>query len=89
MSLHTQGYDLDIADYEGRTPLHIAAIYGKIETARLLIKIGLKANAVDSNGNSPLYYAVKYRNYEMAMVLHELGGKLCATDDTLCKLLMK
>ena len=84
-----KGYNLDITDYEGRSPLHVAAIFGKIETAKFLVGLGLNLNAMDSNGNSPLYYAIKHRNYEMAISLRELGAKVFTSEENVCKLLMK
>ena len=43
-------------DY-GRKALHLAAWYGHIDVAKLLIQSGAEINAVDNGGLSVLYYA--------------------------------
>ena len=36
-TLVTQGVDMNIGDYDSRTPLHIASAYGNLETVLYLL----------------------------------------------------
>ncbi|KAL8150722.1 hypothetical protein V2J09_020530 [Rumex salicifolius] len=58
-SLVRAGADPKKADYDGRTPLHLAASRGYEEVALFLIQIGVDVNALDSFGNTPLLEAIK------------------------------
>lgn len=80
---------MNIVDYEGKNPLHIAGIFGQKEVAEFLVKIGIDVNSLDSNMNSPLYYAVKHKNYDTALVLQSSGGKVLARKRRLSNLVMK
>lgn len=48
------GVSASCADYDLRTPLHLAASEGSLQAAQLLIENGADVNAVDRFGNSPL-----------------------------------
>ena len=41
----------------GRTPLHRAAMYGRVECIMALLDDGAEVSTQDSNGNSPLHHA--------------------------------
>ena len=41
-------------DQDGRTPLHLAASEGQVQTLMLCLKHGADVNAVDRFGNTPL-----------------------------------
>lgn len=69
--------------------MHIAAIFGRLETAKLLVKLGLNVNQLDKIGNSPLFYAIKHRNSEIALFLYNSGAKILTPQDNLEKLIMK
>lgn len=52
--LMVQGVDLDEADYDGRTALHLAASEGRQEVVELFIRHGVELGPVDRWGNTPL-----------------------------------
>ncbi|ETV88424.1 hypothetical protein, variant 1, partial [Aphanomyces astaci] len=52
--LLTEGVDVNLADYDRRTPLHIAASDGNAEIVKLLIQAGANCHAKDRWGVTPL-----------------------------------
>ena len=54
---HKAYLDLDIADDQGRTPLHIACIKGHPDIAHALIDSGASTDILDVDGKPPRYYA--------------------------------
>lgn len=52
--LRVQGADLDAADYDGRTALHLAASEGRARVVAYLIRRGVNPAPVDRWGNTPL-----------------------------------
>ena len=74
--------DPSIEDLNGDelTPLHLAAGFDRIETARKLIEAGANVNAIDSSDMSPLAYAIKPSNQDMIMLFLSNGAKLYDND---------
>ncbi|KAL2644033.1 hypothetical protein R1flu_011620 [Riccia fluitans] len=70
----------DRADYDGRTPLHLAASKGYEIVVQFLIREGADVNAIDKFGCSPLFEAVKGGNDSTIAVLVESGAKLHLKD---------
>ena len=64
-------------DLSGVTPLVVAAMYGQVDAARLLLAAGADPNARDDEGDSPLRLAVEKRDQAMAALL-----LLCGADKT-------
>jgi hypothetical protein len=54
MVLQQAGADIDVGDYDKRTPLHLAAVGGQVNAVEFLLKNGAKANVVDRFGSTPL-----------------------------------
>ena len=48
------GADFNLADYNGRTALHVAAVHCRAEHVTFLLEHGADPRAVDINGLSPL-----------------------------------
>lgn len=56
-------------------PLHRAAFKGNLESAKLLIRHGARADLVDGNGYTPLLRAVEAGHVPVAMYLLSHGAK--------------
>lgn len=56
-----QGCNLCLEDYDGRTPLHVAACEGHLSTVNYLLSHGATVYAKDRYGDTPLYNAVHFR----------------------------
>jgi len=46
--------NVDEHDYEGKTPLHLAAAYNSVECIRVLCEAGANPNATTKKGDTPL-----------------------------------
>lgn len=67
---------------DGWTPLHLAAHFGQVEAARILLDSGadLAARSQNRNGNTPLHAALAGRQTEAARLLIERGADVTAAD---------
>lgn len=73
--LEANGIDLNAADYDGRTALHLASAEGKTETVEYLLKKGVNPNPADRWGGTPLTDAQKGNHKIVADLLVQHGGK--------------
>lgn len=65
---------LEIRNYEGLSPLHLAVLRGHRGLARMLLDAGADINAMDiKSGQSPLMHAVESNNADMVHFLIESG----------------
>jgi len=62
---------------KGFTPLHVAAKYGHLRVARLLLKRGSDPNVEGRNGLTPLHVATHYSHIAVALMLMENGATPC------------
>lgn len=63
-------------DYDGRSPLAVAAGEGHILVIEYLIFAGADPNSVDRWGRTPLADAVRARHYTSASLIRAAGGRL-------------
>jgi ankyrin repeat protein len=65
---------------DGWTPLHLAAFFGKLDAARLLLNKGALANARSTNAmqNTPLHAAAAGKHAEVAKLLIDHGAPVNA-----------
>ena len=72
--------DLGTGDYDGRTPLHLAACAGHTSVIEYLInQPSVVVNAVDRFGGTPLEDAIRHGKAGAAALLREMGG--CRSGD--------
>ncbi|XP_030505721.2 potassium channel SKOR [Cannabis sativa] len=75
-SLIRAGADLNKTDYDGRSPLHLAASRGYEDITRFLIQQGVNVNAIDNFGNTPLLEALKNGHDRVSSLLVQEGASL-------------
>ena len=72
---HAGQEDLGLADYDRRTPLHLAASEGHVECVTFLLSIGMPVNPVDRWGGTPLRDAIRQKRKKCIMLLREAGAR--------------
>jgi len=66
----------------GRTALHLAALQGNVEIARLLIQCGASVNEIYTGYRTPLHEAASRGNSAIAMLLLQKGAPVDACDES-------
>jgi ankyrin repeat protein len=76
--LITLGANLDWKNENdsNRTPLYVAAYWGKVEIARMLIDAGADVDVKDNNDDTSLHVAIKYGRVEVVRILIDAGANL-------------
>jgi ankyrin repeat protein len=75
MVLSENGVDVGQGDYDGRTPLHLAACNGQTAVLELLLRQQtVVINAVDRFGGTPYEDALRHERKGAAAILEEAGG---------------
>ncbi|OAY57200.1 potassium channel SKOR isoform X2 [Manihot esculenta] len=74
------GAGLNRTDYDGRSPLHLAASRGYEDITRFLIQEGVDINIKDKFGNTPLLEAIKNGHDHVASLLVEEKAELSLDD---------
>lgn len=75
MMLLANGADPNLADPEGRTPLHGAALSAEPNVAAMLLDAGADIDVLDRHGLSPLAAACRAGNWPLARFLLERGAQ--------------
>ncbi|PQQ09589.1 potassium channel SKOR [Prunus yedoensis var. nudiflora] len=70
------GADPNKTDYDGRSPLHLAALRGHEDITLFLIQEGVDINIKDTFGNTPLLEAIKNGNDQVSSLLIKEGASL-------------
>ncbi|XP_037493386.1 potassium channel SKOR isoform X2 [Jatropha curcas] len=74
------GADPNRTDYDGRSPLHLAASRGDEDITLFLIQEGVDINIKDKFGNTPLFEAIKNGHDHVASLLVKQGAHLSLDD---------
>ncbi|KAA8582228.1 hypothetical protein FQN60_008968 [Etheostoma spectabile] len=69
-----EGSNLSLGDYDGRTPLHVAACEGNLKLVEYLLGQGATVYAKDRYGDTPLSNAVRFRNKDVVKLLRKTGA---------------
>lgn len=70
------GASLNAASKKGFTPLHLAAKYGNIKVAKLLLQKEAPVDAQGKNGVTPLHVASHYDHQNVALLLLDKVRKI-------------
>jgi len=72
----TQPEAVNAYAYDGWTPLHLAAFFGHVEAATILIEAGAGIDAISRNSlkNTPLHAAAAGKHESVAILLFERGA---------------
>uniref|UniRef100_A0A3Q3L3N0 asparaginase n=1 Tax=Labrus bergylta TaxID=56723 RepID=A0A3Q3L3N0_9LABR len=73
-ALNDMGSNLCLGDYDGRTPLHIAASEGHLKLVQYLLGHGASVYAKDRYSDTPLCNAVRFRHKEVVKLLRKTGA---------------
>ena len=73
--LVASGVELNAADYDGRTGLHLAASEGKYNAVVFLVKKGVNVNSKDRWGGTPLADAKRGNHKKIIEFLEKHGDK--------------
>lgn len=66
-----RGVEAEALDWQGNTPLHVAAACNSIRVAALLLKYGANVTGLNSEGRSPLDIAYKAGNIEVVEFIEQ------------------
>ncbi len=75
-----EGISPDMADYDGRTGLHLAAANGRIAAIRLFLDLGANMDAKDNMDRTPLREAVERGHNDVVVFLRGKGASLGMPD---------
>ena len=67
--------DINCQDENGRTPLHLAASFGRTDTAEVLIQNDADMDIQDNDGRTPIMLAQESGNFEIAQMLIDKSNR--------------
>uniref|UniRef100_A0A8C5ESE1 asparaginase n=1 Tax=Gouania willdenowi TaxID=441366 RepID=A0A8C5ESE1_GOUWI len=80
-ALSEMGSNLSLGDYDGRTPLHVAACEGHLHAVEYLLGHGGSLHVKDRYGATPLSNAVRFRNNSLCVMFLLVSVSLAACGD--------
>ena len=78
--LVARGIPLEVADYDLRTPLHLAAAEGHLEIVKYLLALGVAPNPKDRWGYTPLDDSLRHGQDKAVAILRLEGGR-CSIEE--------
>jgi ankyrin repeat protein len=75
------GADINKAQNDGCTPLHMASQQGHVDVVRVLLEQGADINKAKNNGCTPLFMASQDGHVDVVRVLLEQGADITKTWD--------
>ena len=69
-----QGWDVNIKDSSGNSPLLVACQNGHVTIAEYLVQQGADINAKNNKGNTSLHYCIAYKFSDIASMLIKEGA---------------
>ncbi|ROL42039.1 60 kDa lysophospholipase [Anabarilius grahami] len=79
-AIREMGSDLNMADYDNRSPLHVAACEGHLKVVEYLLNEGADVDAKDRFGDTPLHNAKRFRHEEIVELLRRNRGHFSQED---------
>lgn len=86
--LKEDGGDYSMTDYDGRTPLHIAAAAGHELLVEEMLLDGCPVHKKDHTGCTPLTEAIKNKHFQIIEMLRNAGAVLKCSQQQTCNELM-
>ena len=85
--MHQAGVDMSVADYDGRTAMHLASAAGHVHVVKLLLQFSAQLNVKDRWGSTPLTDATKQKqegvvNLLLASASRVTSGPLAVGEQT-------
>lgn len=67
--LLNNGYEVNVEDIDGNTPLHIAVNNNLIYIIEILLKNGANINSLNKHGDTPLHISIKHNLLKILLLL--------------------
>ena len=80
-ALMASAVDMNASDYDGRTPLHLAASNGHLDIVALLVRKGVDLNPIDRLGGTPLADAIREGHLHVVNFLRQHHAQLADLGD--------
>jgi len=87
--LKSFGTKFESGDYEGRTPLHVAAKCGQIDVIKHVTEQKMDLDITDKRGRSAMFEAILSNQYTVADFLQKNQARVFASTEDLRRLLFK